>query len=142
MEELKLWEILNDPNIYPKENILERALDKKYKYYKILMEKINEKNLIVEWNYNKDGQSWLCKVLNKKKTVCWLSIWDTGIKLSFYFTEKTINGIVDLKINNEIKGLIKETKAVGKLLPIIFMLDKNETINDAIKIIEYKMKLK
>jgi hypothetical protein len=134
--------ILNDPNIYPEENILEMALDKKYKYYKILMEKINGENLIIEWNYYKDGQSWLCKVLNKKKTVCWLSIWDTGINLSFYFTEKTINGIIDLKINDEIKGLVKETKTVGKLLPIIFMLDKNETINDAIKIIEYKMKLK
>jgi hypothetical protein len=134
--------ILNDPNIYPEENILEKILEKKYKYYKTFTEKINKENLIIEWNYYKDGKSWLCKIVNKKKTICWLSLWDTGIKLSFYFTEKTISGINDLKIDKEIKEMAKETKLIGKLLPITFTIDRNEKINDAMEIVEYKMKLK
>jgi hypothetical protein len=51
--------MLNDPGIYPEENILEKALDKKYKYYKTFMEEITKENLIVEWNYYKDGKSWI-----------------------------------------------------------------------------------
>jgi DNA transformation protein len=134
--------ILIDPNIYPEKDILEKALSNKYKFYKTFMDKIKEENLTEEWNYYKDGKSWLCKILNKKKTICWLSIWNIGIKLSFYFTEKTINGINDLEINDEIKEIAKEAESIGKLLPIIFVIDDNKKINDATKIIKYKMKLK
>jgi hypothetical protein len=133
--------MLSDPGVYPGENILEKALDKEYKYYKSLMEKTTKENLTAEWNYYKDGKSWLCKMTDKKKTICWLSIWDTGIKISFFFTEKTINGINGLEISNEIKETAYKTKPIGKLLPIIFMLDKNDKIDDAIKIAEYKMKI-
>jgi hypothetical protein len=38
--------------------------------------------------------------------------------------------------------MANNTKNVGKLLPIIFIIDNNNKINDAIKIMEYKMKLK
>ena len=138
MEEL----LLTDSNIFPENDILENILGKQYKYYQKFVEKLNENKLTIEWNYYKDGKSWLCKIINKKKTVCWLSVKDTGINLSFYFTEKNINGVKELEIDGKIKEMADKTKNVGKLLPIIFVIDNNDKINDALKIMEYKMKIK
>ena len=81
--------ILTDPMVNPENDVLENALGKNYNRYKEFIDKINAQNLIVEWNYYNDGKSWLGKILNKKKNLCWLSVWNTGFKLTFYFTEKT-----------------------------------------------------
>jgi hypothetical protein len=134
--------LLTDPNISPENNVLENVLGKQYKYYQKFVENLNGYKLMIEWNYYKDGKSWLCKIINKKKTICWLSIKNTGINLVFYFTEKNINGVRELEIDEKIKEMVNKTKNVGKLLPIIFVLDNNDKIKDAIKIVEYKMKLK
>jgi hypothetical protein len=138
MEEL----LLTNPDIFPENDVLDNILGKQYKCYQKLVEKLNENKLTIEWNYYKDGKSWLCKITNKKKTVCWLSIKNTGINMGFYFTEKNINGVKELEIDEKIKEMANNTKNVGKLLPIIFVIDNNNKINEAIKIVEYKMKLK
>jgi hypothetical protein len=138
MEEL----LLTDPDISPENDVLENVLGKQYQSYRNFVEKLNEYKLTIEWNYYKDGKSWLCKITNKRKTICWISIKTTGINLSFYFTEKNVNGMKELEIDEKIKEMAGKTKNVGKLLPIIFVLDNSAKINDAIKIMEYKMKLK
>jgi hypothetical protein len=66
MEEL----LLKDPNGFPENDVLENVLGKQYKHYQNFVEKLNEYKLIIEWNYYKDGKSWLCKIINKKKTIC------------------------------------------------------------------------
>ena len=135
-------QILTDPMVEPKDSILENALGEKYKLFMEFSEEIKKQNFILQWNYYKDGKSWLCKVLNKKKNLCWLSVWNTGFKLTFYLTEKTIEGIYNLDINDEIKKTAKETKPVGKLKPIIIEVKNKSKMKDGIKILEYKNKLK
>ena len=134
--------ILTDPLINPNDDTLEATLGNKYKIFKEFVNKITELNLVMEWNYYKDQKSWLCKIIYKKKNQCWLSIWNTGFKLTFYFTEKTINGVHELNINNEIKTEAKEIKPVGKFRPIIVLIENNKKMNDALKILKYKMELK
>lgn len=134
--------ILKDPNIYPENNILELVLERNYENYQKFINKINEKNLLIEWNYYNDGKNWLCKILNKKKTICWLSIWNIGFKVTFYFTEKTINGIYELDINEKIKKMTTQINSVGKLLPMVITIDSEEKIKDVLKIVEYKINLK
>jgi len=135
-------QILIDPTVEPDNNVLENALGKNFKRFSKFLDKISDKKLILEWNYYNDGKSWLGKVLNKKKNLCWLSIWNTGFKLTFYFTEKTINGISELEIEDEIKNFAKINKPIGKLIPIIILIGNERALNDGIKIIDYKMKLK
>ena len=62
--------------------------------------------------------------------------------MTFYFTEKTIEGIYELEINNEIKNSAKAMKPVGKLRPVILLIENTKLLNDGIKILEYKMELK
>ncbi|MCL2129303.1 MAG: DUF3788 domain-containing protein [Treponema sp.] len=135
-------QILKNPMIKPDNNVLEKVLEKNYHLYKEFIEKIIEKKLIPEWNYYNDGKSWLCKILNKKKNLCWLSVWNTEFKLTFYFTEKTMAGVNELEISEEIKKNAQEIKKVGKLIPIIVLIKTKKAMNDGIKLLEYKMILK
>jgi hypothetical protein len=135
-------QVLTDPMVKPESNILEAVLGKKYKLFNDFVERINGKDLILEWNYYNDGKSWLCKILNNKKNICWLSIWNTGFKLTFYFTEKTINGLFELEINDAIKKGATEIKYVGKLIPVILSIKNKGLMEDGIKILDYKRAFK
>ena len=133
-------QLLKDPMAKPDSEILEAALGKKYSLFMEFEKKIAEQNLIPEWNYYNDGKSWLCKILHKKKNLCWLSVWNTGYKITFYFPEKAINGFYELDINDEIKIKAKEAKPAGKSHPVQILIKTKQTISDVLKILEYKRK--
>jgi len=134
--------ILIDPAVKPEGEILEAALGKNYKLFVEFEKIITGQNLVPEWHYYNDGKSWLCKILDKKKNLCWLSVWNTGFKLTFYFPEKAINGVYELDLSDETKTAAKETKPVGKSHPVMLLLKNKKIMNDGLKILEYKRKLK
>ena len=131
-------QILTDPEIHPEDDVLEEALGKKYKLFLDFINQISEQHFFPEWHYYNDTKSWLCKILNKKKNYCWLSVWNTGFKLSFFFTEKTIAGVYELEINEGIKQAIKEAKPTGKFHPVILLIENKSIMKDGLKILEYK----
>ncbi|MDA3861905.1 MAG: DUF3788 family protein [Melioribacteraceae bacterium] len=143
---LKIMEtrLLRELDVQPTNVVIENALGESYLAFNELIEIIsnNEFSLTYEWKYYNDGKSCLCKVLNKKKTVFWISIWDKFFKVGFYFTEKTRLGIVELDIENSIKEDFKNSKNIGKLIPLTINMKTKEQIEDLLKIIEYKKKLK
>lgn len=135
--------LLRDPGILPSAEVLEKNLGKDiFVVFEELMMEISKKELSADWRYYRDGKSWLCKVINKKKTVFWLSIWDGFFKTSFFFTAKNCLAVGDLDIDNRIKEEFAQTKAIGKLLPLILDIRKKEQLSDLLKIIEYKKSLK
>src|SRR5574337_395499 len=122
--------VLKEPGISPTKKVLENDLGKTYKVYKELMDTISGKNyeLIPQWHYYNDGKAWLCKVQYKKKTVFWLSVWDKYFKITFYITEKNSKGIFELDIDESIKKNFKEHKSVGKLLPLVLIINKKSQL--------------
>lgn len=138
-------QLLRDSEIIPTEKVLENTLGKEiFAVYKELTKIITnvEFELKPEWNFYKDGKAWLCKVIYKKKTVFWLSIWEKHIKTSFYFTEKTRSGIFELPINERIKQDFEEAKIIGKLIPLILCIEKEGQLEDLKEVIKYKKGLK
>ncbi|MBN2487155.1 MAG: DUF3788 family protein [Bacteroidales bacterium] len=136
--------LLNDPLICPSDDVLENALGKSFESYKILMETISNAKfgLVPEWRYYKDGGAWLCKVQYKKKTVFWLSVWDSYFKTTFYFTEKTSTGIASLDIEDSVLSDFAANKPIGKLLPLTLTIQKNEHLENLFKLADYKRELK
>lgn len=136
--------LLGEKEVYPNKEVLEKILGESYLAFNALIENLsNEKYaLIPDWRFYKDGQSWLCKVSNKKKTVCWISAWNKFFKVGSYFTEKTRLGINELDIEYRIKEDFSKSENIGKLIPLVINVSRIEQINDVLKIIEYKKKLK
>lgn len=137
-------QLLRIEEVTPTEKVLEEALGKDiFDVYLMLMQIIESGfQLEIQWRFYKDGKAWLCKVIDKKKTIFWLSIWDRFIKISFYFTEKTRWGIYDLQINNQIKDKFKKVEVIGKLIPLILDIEKEDELADLAEIIKYKKNLK
>lgn len=138
-------QLLRDAAITPTMDVLENITGKEiFSIYKKLHTTITspEFELNPEWNYYNDGKAWLCKVSYRKKTVFWLSVWNTGIKTSFYFTEKTRQGVLELTISDEIKERFTKTASIGKLIPLSMSILNEEHLSDLRKIIHYKKALK
>jgi len=48
---------LTDENIYPDESVLKKAPGRSYNVYRALLELFEEKNLVHEWRYYRDGKA-------------------------------------------------------------------------------------
>jgi len=134
--------LLREQDIYPNNNVLQTLLGDVFNTYQELEALLISYDLILNWNYYKDGKAYLCKVTYKKKTIFWLSIWETYIKIGFYFNENTSLGIYDLDIDQSIITNFDQTKHVGKFRQLIFEIRDNSQFGDLTKIITYKMSLK
>ena len=136
--------LLREKEIVPTENVLENALGKELFniYQEIIQIFTDEFSLEPQWNFYKDGMAWLCKVVYKKKTILWLSVWENYIKTGFYFTEKTGLGVLELDIDHKIKEEFEVAKPIGKLIPLIIDIDQQNQIKDLKEVVRYKKGLK
>jgi len=137
-------QLLREPGIFPSKEVLKEALGNVYYVLEELENQLTqgETALNFDWHYYKDGKSWLCKVCHKKKTVFWLSVWKGCFRTTFYFLERHLEGIANLEISEQITENFCRTKSVGKLLPMLIHIDKQEQLTDVLKIIEFKKKAK
>ena len=133
-------QLLREQEIFPSEEVLKTALGQIYGVLAALETQVTqgEFSLTLDWNYYRDGKSWLCKVCHKKKTVFWLSVWEGFFKTAFYFTEKHLEGIAELDISEQIKKDFCRMKPIGKLLPMIINIDRQEQLADLLKVVKFK----
>ncbi|MDC0325722.1 DUF3788 domain-containing protein [bacterium] len=136
--------LLNDPEVYPSDEVLKSVLGRSHVTYKIYLDTILEKpfSLVPEWKYYKDGHAWLCKISRKKKTVHWLSIWPAFFKVGYYFTKKGGDGILQLNIDESIKKAFSSNKPIGKLMPIAIDVRYKKQLSDCYKMVVYKINKK
>jgi hypothetical protein len=133
--------VLRDPETFPDKPVLQKALARSYPAYEQLIKIILDKeySLVPEWRYYNDGKAWLCKVVHKKKTVFWLSVWDGYFKTGFYFTEKNTAAISALDIDPEVKKNFASARSIGRLIPLAFIIRESKQLGDLLKVVKYKM---
>jgi hypothetical protein len=96
----------------------------------------------LEWRYYNDGKAWLCKVVHKKKTVCWVSMWERFFKVVFYFTAKNDADIEGLPISADIKTRYREYPPIGKLKPVTVEVANKRALEAVDVLIGYKAGLR
>jgi len=135
---------LTDRDIFPTDDVLQDALGKRYGIFQELMAGIAspELGLTAQWRYYNDGKAWLCKVCDKKKTIFWLSVWDSCMKIAFYFTEKARSGIAELAIDEACKEEFRQCEPIGKLIPLPVRVTKKKQIQDVLTIARFKKSFK
>jgi hypothetical protein len=136
--------LLREKEMEPTDKVLQNVLGKErfIIYQEIMKTFTDEFSLEPQWQFYKDGNAWLCKVVYKKKTILWLSIWENYIKTGFYFTDKTGIGVLELDIDNKIKEVFEVAKPIGKLIPLIIDIDQQKQIKDLKEVVRYKKGLK
>lgn len=120
--------LLRDEREYPSDDVLARYLGNAKPAWDALTTRLTEDFLEVslEWRYYKDGNSWLGKLVRKKKTVCWVSILDEGFQTTFYFTAKNDLDIDQLPIAQTFIGKLKpitvrarKVKELGNIVTLL-----------------------
>jgi hypothetical protein len=136
--------LLNDQAQYPDEAVLAAHLGKAKPAWDAFAASIAAAlgQGALEWRYYNDGKAWLCKVVHRKKTVCWVSVWDKFFKTAFYFTAKNDRDIEALPIPAELKARYRAHVPIGKLKPLVVEV-KNKKALDAVSVlVTYKGGLK
>lgn len=136
--------LLTDPSVFPSPEVLQEVLGDSYQVFEKTLAVISADpyGLVPEWRYYNDGKAWLCKMVFKKKTVFWLSVWDGYFKAGFYFVERHLPGIGELDIDPTIKEALSVAKPFGTLYPVTLNISTSEQIKDLPALIRYKKGLK
>lgn len=136
--------MLVDPDVFPDKEVLSGILGESYDVFEEMLSEITDGNyrLSPEWRYYRDGKSWLCKVVFRKKTIFWLSVWNGYFKTAFYFLPRNVPGVLELGIKDEIKKEFINARPTGTLIPLVINIRDHEQISDLLEVVKYKKSLK
>ncbi len=137
--------LLNDKDEYPSDEVLARVLGRGKPAWDAFTARLATEfpDATIEWRFYNDGKSWLGKLARKKKTICWVSIWDQFFRTTFYFTDKNDQGIARLPIAQSLKdGYRAAQNAAGKLKPLSIETKRGKALEDIFVLIGYKIALK
>ena len=135
---------LNNKEEYPTDEVLALHLGEAKAAWDVFMD-ILEKDfpdISHEWRYYNDGKSWLCKVTKKKKTVCWVGVFDKYYNTTFYFTDKAAALISNSKLSKKYKDQFIDGKYYGKIKGIPIEIKKPSDLEDTKILIGIKEQMK
>jgi hypothetical protein len=132
--------LLNDKDVYPDDEVLHQHLGgTKVLWDRFTTQLYNDfSGVTLEWRYYNDGKAWLAKVVQKKKTMCWVSVWERFFKVTFYFMEKNDKDIAELPIDRRAKERYLSHKGFGKLKPLTFEVKTKKALEDVMEAMRYK----
>jgi hypothetical protein len=136
--------LLTDKTIYPTDEIIFSNIEDKKIYWKQIMNSmaVNYKDSEGVWNFYNDGKRWLFKMVNKKKTIFWAAILKGTFRITFYFGGKAEPIIESSDLPLKIKDGFKTAKRYGLIRPVSFLINESEDVDNVIKLIEIKHKIK
>ena len=135
---------LNDANEYPDDEVLSRHLGETKNTWDAFIDYIHASHpdFTGEWRYYNDGKSWLYKLTKKKKTICWISVYDKKFKTTFYFADKAEDLISNSDMEQEYIDQFIHGKRYGKIRGITVEIKEPIDLNATKTLIGIKEQLK
>ena len=136
--------VLTDEKQFPTEKIIFTHIGKSETLWRTLFEYIHGKHpdFSEEWRYYKDGKSWLMKVTRKSKTIFWLSVIENAFRITFYFTDRAEEAIMNSSISDELKEQFKKGKKYNKIRGITIHFKKKKDVEHTKSLIDIKLSIK
>jgi hypothetical protein len=102
----------------------------------------NYKDSSGEWRFYNDGKRWLFKMVHKKKTVFWSSLITGTFRITFYLGNKAESIIENSDLPQRVKEEFKNAKKYGLIRPVTFIIKGSEDVDNVLKMIDLKTKIK
>ena len=135
--------ILKDKEEFPTiENLANHLSEKDLLLYQQLLESIHEYSFQEDWNYYNDGHNWLSKILFKKKNLGWISIWETGVKVTVDFGERVWPQLVANELFSKLEANDASIQKSGKLNAVLIPIQDEESLQVAVALINLKKTIK
>ena len=136
--------VLSDKLVIPTDDYIFSLIGNKKVHWLRIMNYLSEnyKEAAGSWNYYNDGKRWLFKFVLKKKTLFWAGILNDTFRITFYLGNKaeTIIDSSDLPIS--VKEEFKTAKRYGLIRPVSFIINDISDVDNVLKMIDIKSKLK
>ena len=135
---------LNDKDEFPDDKVLGRYLGKMKDTWDSFIAFLNDSypSFSGQWRYYRDGKSWLHRITKKKKTICWVSVYDNSFKTTFYFPDRAEESIKASKLKREYVDQFAHGKKYGKIRGVTVVIKKPADLNATKTLIEIKERLK
>ena len=136
--------VLSDKQIIPTDEYIFSILGEKRILWQTIMKYAfeNYKEISGSWNYYNDGKQWLFKMVQKKRTIFWAGILKDTFRITFYFGDKAESLIDNSDLPQNIKDGFKTSKKYGAIRAISIKVFGSSDIDNVLKLIEIKHKIK
>lgn len=135
--------ILKDQTEFPTvENLAKHLSKENLSLYQQLLTVLHENSYLEDWNYYKDGNNWLSKILFKKKNLGWISIWETGVKVTVFFSERVWPQLVANELFAKLEANEASIQKNGKLNTVLIPIQDQASLQTAVELVNFKKKLK
>jgi len=135
---------LKDENEYPNDEVLSGYLGEVKDVWDsfIIFLKENYPSFSTEWRYYNDGKNWLFKITKKKKTICWVAIFDKRFNTTFYFTPRVEELLRSSSLKQKYVDQFINGKNYGKIKGLTVDIKKPTDLDTTKILIEIKEKIK
>ena len=136
--------LLTDKDIYPTDEYIFSIIGKKKLFWQQIMDYMtaNYKDSAGVWNFYNDGKRWLFKMTIKKKTIYWAGILNDTFRITFYLGNKAEAIIDNSDLPQNIKDEFKTAKRYGLIRPVSFLAGGQTDVDNILKMIALKCKMK
>jgi hypothetical protein len=136
--------MFSDKEIKPTEELVFSIIKEKKNLWHDLMNNVHENYPASsgDWHYYNDGKQWLFKMVLKKKTLFWLSLFEDTFRITFYFGDKALPVIEESNLPESIKNDFKTGKKYGAIRGITVLVNDESDVASIQKLIDIKSKMK
>jgi hypothetical protein len=136
--------LLTDKLIYPTDDYIFSIIGEKKVLWQRIMNHVDEnyKDSSGAWNFYNDGKRWLFKMTHKKKTIFWAAILTDTFRITFYFGNKAESVIDGSDLPQTIKDGFRTAERYGLIRPVSFKILNNTDVENVLKLIAIKHKIK
>jgi hypothetical protein len=136
--------VLIDKKTFPTEEIIFSHLGKSKILWQSIFEYVHENHpeLTEQWKFYNDGKSWLLKGSLKNKTIFWTSVFKDTFRMTFYFTDKAEQAIINSPISDMLKEQFETGKKFNKIRGLTILFKYKRDIEYAKSLIRLKLSIK
>jgi len=136
--------VLSDKSIVPTDDFIFSIIRERKVHWLRIMNYLSENypDASGTWNYYNDGKQWLFKYVRKKKTIFWASLLIDTFRITFYLGNKAESVIENSDLPVSIKEEFKTAKRYGLIRPVTLIIRNEEDVDNVLKMIVIKVKLK
>jgi hypothetical protein len=136
--------ILTDKLIVPNEKLIFSIIGETSVFWRQIISyaKDNYSDITELWRFYNDGKEWLFRLIQKKKTICWIRVLPGAFRTTFYFGDKAESLIVNSDLPEPMKQDFKTTKRYGKIRGISIKIADETDVKNVQKLMAIRLKMK
>ena len=136
--------VFTDPAVQPTEELIYSIIGENSVYWEKIVDYLYGKHTEIteQWRFYNDGKVWLYRALRKKDTIYWIGVQNDTFRVSFWLSEKSIPIIESSELHERIKEEYRNAKPYNHSRCVTVIIGSDEDLDNVMKLIDLKMKIK